>query len=241
MTSPLNTLPALEKTLQEVEILLAEAEGFDEDRKKLVVLNKAAFLLLVGKFEAYIENLVEEFVFAINSLELRAAHVPERLLAEHSVQIVKNVKDHLNNGKLEKVNSMFIDLSRYWAEIEPCNSLNISNKFSYGKHGEKELIKMFKRCGIESIFDEIVLYDPQEKYDSNEDSVLDIKGIFNSITNMRNNILHQDETPTLTVGNVKYYKNILVQLAECLEELLQKIISNADSKRQKEGMFDYVI
>jgi len=228
-------------TLAEVELLLRESDDSApgaprENERRAAVLNKAALLLLTGKFEAFLEAAAEDFLFAVNQIGVRACHIPARLLAEHSVRAVAGIEQRLSNGDLAAVAGTFSALARRWAEAEPCTDLAISCKFNYGKHGEAEVIKLFKRFGFDDVFENVpVVDDTQEIYEGQTPSVIDIKGIVNSLTGIRNNILHQDESPTLTADGLRKQSAILQRFASELVKALQAVVDGTEKRLQDEG------
>src|SRR5262245_10341938 len=158
MAEKLETADGFTKTLAEVDLLLHEADqaapgapGANEQR--FAVMNKSALLLLMGKFEAFLEGAAEDFLFAVNQVGAKAQYVPIRMLAEHSARAIREVEQKLNIGDLEGIRTIFEALGRYWINIDPCAGLNVSCKFNYGKHGEAEVVRLFKRMGINDIFE----------------------------------------------------------------------------------------
>lgn len=231
MAEPLDSASEFEKTLGEVEILLTEADKAVEDEPKMAVMNKSAVLLLTGKFEAFLESIAEDFLFVMNSLGCQGRHVPLRLLAEHSVRAVQNLHQKINDGDLDAVRDVFSAISRLWSDRDPCTCLAVPCRFNYGRHGEDEIMKLFRRLGVDDLFEKVVVHQAtQEVYDSEETPHVDIKGIINSLTGLRNNILHQDASPSLTSTMIRQQSTALKQFAKQLECLLQGVL-NATEKR----------
>lgn len=104
--------------------------------------------------------------------------------------------------------------------------LEIKSKFNYGDHGERELIKLFERIGIDDIFLEVKVFQTQESIlDDIEHQEIDIKGSFNSVTNLRNNIIHQDASPNIGIDSVEQYKEHLKLFAKNLIDFLEITIT----------------
>ncbi len=236
MPGPIDSTDAFEKTLAEVEILLAEADKATDDEPKMAVMNKSAVLLLTGKFEAFLESIAEDFIYAMNSLRCHGKHVPLRLLAEHSVRAVQNLDQKLNVGDLDAVRGVFSAISRLWADLDPCDCLMVPCRFSYGHHGEEEMVKLFRRLGIDGLFDQVVVREAaREVYDSEDAPLIDIKGIVNSLTGLRNNILHEDASPSLTSTMIRQQSTSLKQFAKELERLLQGVLDATEERMTTEG------
>lgn len=227
-------------SLGEVELLLCEAEKAAPDspeanEQRFAVMNKSALLLLSGKFEAFLEEAVEDFLFAINGVGATARHLPLRILAEHSVEAVKEAKKQLDNGDVETIRSMFVALGRYWINMDPCAELAVPCKFNYGKHGEKEIVKLFRRIGIDDVFGKVEVPDDSvESYDDGKASLVDIKGIVNSLTGMRNNILHQDQSPSLTSTSLRKQCDALRRFASAVVAELQGVLNRIETDARSE-------
>lgn len=213
-------------TLKEVDLLLDEADACAPGQERAnedlaAALNKAALLLLAGKFEAFLESTAEEYLYALNQAGARACHIPKRVLVEHSVQAVADVKGKLARGDLEGVSAVFTALGRRWSEMESCSDLEVSCKFRYGKHGEVEIVKLFSRLGIDNIFAMITVTAQEETYEDADAAEIDVRGLVNSLTGIRNNILHQDASPTLTTKSLRRQRASLAMFAVELVRLLQ--------------------
>lgn len=236
MAEPLDSTTAFEKTLAEVEILLAEADRSVDNEPKTAVMNKAAVLLLTGKFEAFLESVAEDFLFAMNSLRCHGRHVPLRLLAEHSVKAVQNLRQKLDSGNLDAVRKAFSAVSRLWSDLDPCTRLAVPCRFNYGRHGEDEIVKLFRRLGVDDLFEQVVVHETtREIYDSEEEQQVDIRGLVNSLTGLRNNILHQDASPSLTSTTIRQQSTSLKEFARELERLLQALLDATEQKVRSEG------
>ena len=242
MVDKLETADGFTETLAEVNLLLHEAEEAapgkpHANEQKFAVMNKSALLLLTGKFEAFLEGAAEDFLFAINQVGAKGRNLPVRILAEHSVRAIREVEQKLNNGDIEAVRTTFVALGRYWIDLDPCANLNIPCKFNYGKHGEAEVTKLFKRIGIDDVFAQVaVADDTAELYEASAPPMLDVKGMVNSLTEIRNNILHQDATPNLTTGSLWKQSAALQRFATALVAALQAVVDDVEQKLQAGGL-----
>lgn len=229
------------KALDEVELLLSEAEQAAPDKPsanelKVAVMNKSALLLLTGKFEAFLEGAAEDFVYALNALQAKGRFVPARILAEHSLHALRDAEQRLRNGQVEELRTLFTHLGRRWTDIEPCADIVIPCKFNYGKHGDGEITRLFKRVGFDDIFATVVVSDSSEVYEDIAAQTLDIKGTVNSLTNIRNNILHQDATPELTTTSLRKRSVELQQFAVALTAALQAVVDGVEQSVISEGV-----
>ncbi len=213
-------------TLREVDILLVSAESSVADEVKHATFNKSALLLLSCKFENFVELLVEQYVYAINTFRLPSDRIPEPLRLHHTFQVLGKIEQQRNSGQIDVVKQAFCDIATLWITSNPFDQLTVDNKFAYGKHGEKELIKLFRPIGINDVFAEIEVNVHDDTSENGADfKRVDFKGMFNSVMNMRNNILHQNATPSLTPGTIRDYKiafecfseNIVAKLSASLQ------------------------
>jgi hypothetical protein len=214
-------------TLEEVTILVSAAESSVADEVKYAVYNKSALLLLSGKFENYIESVAEQYVFVVNQLNLPANRIPDILRLHHALGILSKVDLYRNNGRADEIKKIFSEVSSIWITELTFNSLKIDCKFTYGKHGENELKKLFVPLGIEDVFVRVKVFVPEENL---SDGLLttrevDFKGVFNSVMGMRNNILHQNASPNLTHTAIKEYQLAFEVFSKALAQELDSYIS----------------
>jgi hypothetical protein len=89
--------------------------------------------------------------------------------------------------------------------------------------------KLFERIGITDIFVEIKVTEKVETVSTDELQVrlVDFRGVFNSVCSMRNNILHQDESPNLNTGEIEQYRQQFESFAIGLDAFLSKLLPQA--------------
>jgi len=172
--------------LKEIQILIGSSEENQNEIARYVTYNKAAIVLLCGKFESFLESFLEEYTFIITSNYT-------------NVKLEENIKHHLTDvliSELEKKKDnkstrieIISKFSRLYSDTEVlCNDYSIDCRFSYGKHGEKEVKKLLKKFGLEEF--------------ANAETNKIFFSKFNSLNHLRNNILHEDSTPSLTHHDV---------------------------------------
>jgi hypothetical protein len=100
-----------------------------------------------------------------------------------------------------------------WVDEHVHSQFSISSKFNYGKHGSEELINLFKRIGITNVVSECqVTSNPVASVFSITAQRMSIKASLDSLTHIRNNIIHSDASPT----NITHQQ--LLELKEVLWE-----------------------
>lgn len=210
-------------TLEEVEVLLSAAESLDKNKRtEYAAFNKSALLLLAGKFENFAESIAEDYVDCINQLKPCHSLISNKLKLEHTFKMLANFDDYKHKHKHTNAIKTFAELGEFWASSSNYICLNIDCKFSYGKHGEAELNKLLSTIGIDNILDKISVIRYKESILDNEDSATeaDFKGTFNSVNGIRNNILHENASPSLTTEMVHNYKEEFQIFARELEKYL---------------------
>jgi hypothetical protein len=81
---------------------------------------------------------------------------------------------------------------------------------------------LFAQIGIEDIFAACPVLATRETTlaDAPDQEAIDVRADINSVTNIRNNILHSDATPNLTHGQVEKFAEHFVMFADKLVEIL---------------------
>lgn len=217
--------------LEEVEALIEAAKEFEnKHEKKYSAAKKSALLLLTAKFENFVETVAEAYIEKINTLQIVPNKIPDALLLQHTFQALEKIETLKLKHKQQKAKDTFKNLALLWATTDIPITLNIQTKFNYGEHGEKELIRLFETIGIDDIFSEVTVFKQQESLlDQIEEQEINIKESFNSVTNLRNNIIHQDASPSIGIESVEQYKEDLQLFAENLIVFLERKINEFDS------------
>lgn len=223
MTFQLDSFVTFNNALEEVSFLLDFANNCESTPKKYAALNKSALLLLTSKFEVFVEDVVREYIEEINLMKLTVPLISDHLKMKHSITRIKELVDIIEHpNKEEKRIEVFKEIAKLWSDQhETFDELNIPNKFNYGKHGSKEMEKLFKNIEIENVFETIIIYTDAENSLLGSEEVIDLKGIINNITNQRNKITHQDQSPNVTHQEIQGYVDHLSSFSKELCEYLQ--------------------
>jgi len=209
--------------LHEVDILLKIAEGHQKKPLEYGTFNKACLLFLVAKLEVFLEEVVSEYAFRIEQLELPSERFPDIIKLHCSKYLIDEqfltALDNLKTSSIERLK----EISLLWHSGHQINSIKIDNSFDYGKHGQNAILKLFSRIGIEDIFEICPIYEIEESLSEEPETaqMIDIVADINSMTGIRNNILHTDATPNLTHSQILEYKKHLVLLADKLVQVLE--------------------
>lgn len=225
MAYQLDSFKNFNNALEEVSLLIELASEFENLSNKYAALNKSGLLLLTAKFEVFVEDVVREYIEEINLMKLTLPLISNHLKMKHSITRIKEIIEIIENPKKdEKRIEIFKEIAKLWSEQEHevFDDLNIPNKFNYGKHGSKELEKLFRNIEIENIFETIIIYTDKEDSILDSAEEIDLKAIINNITNLRNKISHQDQTPNITHKDLKEFVDHLNRFSKDLCEYLER-------------------
>jgi len=185
-----NATENLDLGLLEVKVLLRYAAKNRKSLEKYGLFNKSAIILLSTKFECFIEDILAEYVYEYCS-KCGKDSIDAAILTGLSDRILDDVFTiHNNVEKREKKLILLQQLARLYLD-DGCNFSDyvMTIKFALGKHGEQQIKKLFLRCGL----DDFHTHAEASGFYEN----------LNSLISIRNNIIHEDATPSLTEEDVK--------------------------------------
>ncbi|WP_353096368.1 HEPN domain-containing protein [Empedobacter brevis] len=188
------------EAIKEIQVLVENANNFQNDILKYGTFNKASIVLLCGKFESFIESFLEEYCYEITSNYTNDKL--EENIKHHLTDVLITELEKKKNNKNKRIEIITKFNMLYGSEEILCHDYTIDCKFSYGKHGEGEVKKLLKKFGFE---DFVELEENKEFYKN-----------FNSLNHLRNNILHEDSTPTLTHNDVEIHIELILNFITTL-------------------------
>jgi hypothetical protein len=192
----LNATDDFYNAIKEVQLLLKYAARNQRNVPKYRTFNKAATVLLCAKFESFIENFLDEYAF-----ELIRKTTNKTLCEELLEHIIDDIIEHLETAKSDKTKRRkYIDKIAYICSANENTDLetyreHINSKLKIGKHGQNEIQRLLKKFGFNSILESSSMYAFFQQ--------------FNSLNSIRNNIVHEDATPSLTHTDVQNYLSII--------------------------------
>lgn len=190
------------EAIKEIQVLIENANQFQNDILKYGTFNKASIVLLCGKFESFLESFLEEYSFEITSNYTNTKL--EENIKHHLTDVLIDQLEKKKNNKVKRI-EIITKFSKLYSDDEIlCNDYSIDCKFSYGKHGEGEVKKLLKKFGFEDFAELEINKAFYEK--------------FNSLNHLRNNILHEDSTPSLTHNDVEVHINLILEFIKALCE-----------------------
>ncbi len=220
--------------LREVIILIRRFKL--EEQKSRTISNiylKSALVLLTAKLEAFMENIVAEYVQFVNE-GLSIEQIPSIIKINHSKEIIEEFNKcypHRNiESKSNKLCNYMQKLSNVWQNNTEANFISISNKFNYGEHGPEAINDLFERIGINNVLNGIIVVEKKNTIDGEIEESIDLKDKINEIVNKRNQIIHNDSSINFTqkeiISYIKYLKQFSIQLTKILENSLISLIQN---------------
>lgn len=218
-----SSLDEFENALEEVKILLSCAKEREEDATRYSLFNKSAILFLTSKFESFLENTIEEHSYRISQSKPLSSQIPKLVKLHISKFRIDNDFMHALRQEKETAAITLSELSQLWNDSSYIEKLNINSKFDYGKHGEAEIIRLFRRVGIENIFLSCPVYEQIESLNEETSTIqVEIQSDVNALIGYRNYIIHNDGSPNITHEQIENYVAHLLEFAREIEKCLQK-------------------
>lgn len=211
--------------LYEVDMLLERAAESEADMDATNTYTKAAILLLSGKLESFMEHIVEEYCFQLGGLHLVCSGIPAAVRAHASKQYLgEDVLMALGRGDGEKYAATMRALGALWVDGCAPVEVKVDTTFAYGKHGEKEIRRLFSRIGLADVFAACLVPDTSEALDDPEEKEpVSAAPDINALTGYRNYIIHNDGTPNVTHVQIRRYRDRVLAFSERVDAVLLKM------------------
>lgn len=199
------------ESLKEIDILITYAQRNQSDIIKYRLFNKSAVILLLTKFENFIETFLEE-----HSYEMLENHTNHSISHDMKVKYISNAVDKANGIPDDEKKSKIIEklsclIVKEETTLYDLKDFRPRTAFNYGKHGSTEIEKMFALHAF-------------GKFIGSQEVRMLLKNI-DSLIAIRNNIIHQDATPSLTHQDIMNHKNHIMKFVKLLQNDIE---NNAD-------------
>lgn len=204
-------------SIKEVTCLLEIARSGEGAHPAHSALLKSSVLLLMTKVESFLESILEECRYFLEQCDLKTSVLPTEMI----VAILQSIFDDSLIAKVRSGNIQALEKLKHLAPIlsgSRCENLPIEIKFSYGRHGENEVRKMFRRMGVADVFHSVGILQDQQASAENFSSV--IIADINSLTAIRNNIIHSDASPAFTVEQIEGFVERFSRFSSSVVEVL---------------------
>lgn len=212
-----------DEACREIECLLELAEKLQDSNSpsglSVMVLNKSALILLCAKLECFCESLAEEYVFRVNEAVHLAAHIPQPLLLRHTKKIVDAALISRNPSAYAET---MREVARLWTECCKAPAVTPDIRMSFGKHGSKELRRLFESVGAQMAVDEFVV-DSESMIEGNTKP---FRAEVDSLTAIRNSILHSDASPSFAIADVERRVELFKKFAEFADSVVMNMIAD---------------
>lgn len=223
-----------DSAIAEIDYLIAVAKEEDEGSHRFSVNLKAALVLLASKLEAYVENIVEEYIDKIAVLNPKSKHLPKRLRDHSTVFLLDLLNRNCGFSDKQKNIELLTAASALWHDNTQLQKIRFDGKFSYGKHGSGELEALFKRVGIEDIYIKCQVLDDESESMVDAAGKISVAGDIDSLTNIRNNIIHSDANPNFTLRDIEAYRNKIWEFCYQIDRLLDQELASIENKMLQE-------
>jgi hypothetical protein len=197
---------------------LAEEQILKGNESKRNLFLKLSVVLLVTRFQVYIESILNEFDYKLKQTNKLNKDIPlhYRLnslrLESQKNKIYKSLENPSNydTNKLNEIASYVILLNSWCDENQNVHaSLKFETKFPLGSTGLGELKKLLKQVDGKDMFARV-------KFDIEK---------LNEILSRRHDIIHQDKNQQITEHTIKEYKSFLEKVVKHIDKYLNRIIN----------------
>lgn len=199
----MDSIDHIRESMTEIDTILSYASHNTTNVEKYQLFNKIAIVLLSTKFEAFIEEFIEE-------------HSGKTIQGHTNTTFPSSLKNSYMDTAIEKASivksrteknaylqSLYKLMGNDGSKVSYITNIRPSVKFSYGKHGQKEIEAIFARHGMGAF---IKTAQPQT-----------CLTMLNSMIAIRNNVIHQDATPGITHQTIKDHKDNVIVFVGLIE------------------------
>ncbi|RBQ29469.1 HEPN domain-containing protein [Aliarcobacter vitoriensis] len=152
---------ACREELKSILNIIEYIESISPDENTLNTINKGNAIILGSIFESFNENIIQEYIdqliikfnnglikFDALSTEIQK-YISKKIVMQHHKKEFSSIHP---NEAFEMINKFMIHIGQNNQNSFIINNeLDEINKFNFGKHGETELKKLFKRIGFDSL------------------------------------------------------------------------------------------
>lgn len=199
----MDSIDQIRNNIDEVDMLLDYASNNTGNIKQYQMFIKASVVLLSTKFEVFLEEFIDEHSRMVLAGHTNAT-ISTELKNKYIDTAVDMVRETNNRTKKNQYLSMVSKLLTNSGEsISTFSSIRPSTKFSFGKHGQKEIEALFERHGLKTFI--------------TSEPIRNSLQIMNSLFSIRNNVIHEDASPTLTHQTINDHKDNIMHFVDLLE------------------------
>lgn len=145
---------------------------------------------LVINLETFIERQLKNFINNLKNMEIRLVHLHENIQKEHLRNIFSQAIDFSNHKHTNEKFKNHIQLIFNCMNNHNLIEIEIDLTLGMGKHGEKEIEKIFKKVGFDNIYSLFLIPSETESILDSQ-NFLDVKDFIQTLTAKRNVAIHQ--------------------------------------------------
>lgn len=192
-------------SLKEIEILIKYAQRNHKNAlDKYQLFNKTAIVLLCSHFEVFVESFMAEHVDVLKNC-YNTITLPQYMKDNFIDDTFKAYKDVPHpSKKQDPLKALFKLFEETPHDLTSIGNLLLEIRYGFGKHGQAETDKLFRKFGLGDFVDTKIYKDSFNK--------------INSAICVRNNIVHEGSAPTLSYKDVVTYKECFLGFANGLEK-----------------------
>lgn len=199
----MDSIDTFTDSLAEVDTLLEYAKKNTKTSGRYQLFNKIAIILLVTKFEVFIENFFEEHLTRqLNGLTKDT--FPEQMRYAYLESAIGKMNEF--GQKTNKKDPLAKELSKLYqpasGDLSGIKTIAPSTNFPNGKHGQKDMNRLFENHGLKGFISRA--------------EIVSLYSQINSCIGIRNSVIHQDAAPTLTHQDVQKHKKTMQDFANLL-------------------------
>lgn len=190
---------------------------------------KTMIIFLATNLEVFAEEIVEEYIYELELLSPHPSDINNVLIYESLSSIINESLICKVKQKKESAIEDIVNAAKYLDENTPITNFEINTKFNYGKHGENEFSKLFKRINL-NVFETCKIFKSQESLLSDEPELIEIniQNNIGTITRVRNLLLHENKISTeIDIDSFKAinsnFNDFVVKIDEQLKNSLENI------------------
>lgn len=195
--------------LSEIDTLINYARANQHVLDKYKLFNKTAIVLLCSHFEVFVEAFISEHVDVLKAC-YQSGNLPQYMKDNYINDTIKALKElSVPSRKQKPLKALFRLHDSMSVSMNTIADLVLDMKYSFGKHGQEDTERLFRKFGFGSFVSTTSFQNPFKK--------------INSAIYIRNNIIHEGTAPTLTHVDLGTYKDEFLKFAD---ELEQHVLNN---------------
>lgn len=196
------------RQLAEIDTLVAYARANQRALDKYKLFNKSAIVLLCSHFEVFVEAFISEHVDVMRAC-YKSGTLPQYMKDNYINDTIKALKNLQKPSMKQKtLKALFRLHDSVSINMSAIADLELDMKYSFGKHGQEDTERLFRKFGFETFVTSLEFQEPFRK--------------INSAINIRNHIIHEGSAPSLSHEDLIKYKKEFLKFADGLEQHVLK-------------------